>query len=89
MSRGGIRLALIAVAIMAVFFGVAYLRSRPTAPAAVPGMAFTGTYADDWQGNCGALVGDAQVDCTKRLDAHYGRSAGAPVPVPAPGAGGY
>jgi hypothetical protein len=51
-------------------------------PAAPPASALktTGNYAEDWQTLCGPLLGDAQTECAKRLDAAYGRSDDAPVP---------
>lgn len=70
-----IRIALIVVAVLTGFFGIAYQRSRSTVA-----VTFTGTYADDWQTNCGPLVEAAQANCTTRLDARYGRVADVPVP---------
>lgn len=84
MTKRAIRVALVVVIVVVVFFGIAYLRSR--APVAVGGsgapsdITVTGTYADDWQANCGPLVAAAQSGCTARLDARYGRADGEPVP---------
>lgn len=87
MSKRALRAALIIAVVLAVFFGIAYQRSQSTVavskPASVPAITFTGAYADDWQANCGPLVGALQTDCIAKLDAHYGRISGAPVP-PAP-----
>ncbi len=88
MTRRVIRVAVIAVVVVAAFFGIAYLRSRT--PAAVdtsdggPAVTFTGSYADDWQSNCGPLGRAAQAACAVRLDARYGKVAGAPVPPAQP-----
>ena len=76
---------MIVIVVVGVFFALAYLRSRSggvdaTTGAHAPAMTFTGTYADDWQANCGAKAVAEQAECTTRLDAHYGRVAGAPVP---------
>jgi len=52
----------------------------PSEIAAPAQIKVTGNYSDDWQKICGPLLGPAQADCTGRLDARYGRVAGAPVP---------
>lgn len=69
---------LLLVLLLAATLGAAYLLLRP---APEKPMAFTGIYADDWTKNCGPLQGAEQSRCTTRLDAAYGRAAGAPVPA--------
>jgi len=77
--RVGIALALI-VAIVAAL-ALRQHSSDPTpAAAAGPSLRITGTYADDWQGNCGPLTGAEQTACTTRLNAKYGRAEDVPVP---------
>lgn len=66
-------------ALVAVTLAGGYALLRP---AAEKPLGFTGVYADDWASNCGALKGGEQSRCTARLDAAYGRSAGAPLPAP-------
>jgi len=90
MTRNALRLALI-VGIVTV--ATAYLvltRHQETsvvAPVAAtssdgpPAIPMTGNYSDDWQTACGPVMGPAQADCTARLDARYGRVAGAPLPA--------
>lgn len=71
------RYVVIAILVVAVFFGVAFLRGRSSLPV-------TGIYAEDWQTHCAPLKDTAQADCVARLDALYGRVAGAPVPPAGP-----
>jgi 1,4-alpha-glucan branching enzyme len=40
----------------------------------------TGNYSQDWMDGCAPLTGQAQADCTSRLDAAYGKTDAAPVP---------
>jgi len=84
MKRIVLRIA-IALALIAVVVAVLALRQPPggdPAPAAAggPALRVTGTYADDWQDNCGPLTGAAQTACTDRLNAKYGRVEDVPVP---------
>lgn len=71
------RLLLLALLIAATL-GAAYTFLRPPPDKA---LKTSGIYADDWVANCAALQGPAQAKCTARLDAAYGRAAGAPVPA--------
>lgn len=71
------RLLLLALLIAATL-GAAYVFLRPPPDRA---LKTTGVYADDWIANCGPLQGAAQAKCTARLDAAYGRAAGAAVPA--------
>ena len=84
MTNKTLRVILIAAVVVMVFFGIAYLRGRPPVAvgpsATAPDLTVTGTYANDWQANCGPLVGDAQAACAARLDARYGKTAESPVP---------
>jgi len=81
--RVGIALALIAAIVTALA-----LRQHHEAPApaatetSAPALRITGTYADDWQDNCGPLAEPAQAACTTRLNAKYGRAEDVPVPQP-------
>jgi len=83
------RALLIVVIVCAVAALVAYLADsrnagRPEAAVkpveAAPAIKMTGGYADDWQRSCAPLNGNAQSECTMRLDGLYGRSSGAAVP---------
>ena len=80
MTKNALRFALI-VGIVAVATAYLVLTRRPPVPAAAPEPPMTGNYSDDWQSGCGPLLGPAQADCTARLDARYGRVAGAPLPA--------
>jgi hypothetical protein len=40
----------------------------------------TGNYSQDWMDSCAKLTGQAQAECTKNLDAAYGKADSAPVP---------
>lgn len=51
------------------------------APAAGKMVPVTGNYSDDWLARCAKLTGEAQRDCTKALDARYGKAEAAPVPA--------
>jgi len=82
MSKNALRIALI-VGILAVATGYFVMTRQRATPSEI---TVTGNYSDDWQKTCGPLLGPAQADCTARLDARYGRVAGAPVP-PAKGEG--
>ncbi|MGE5503686.1 MAG: hypothetical protein ACM31L_04620 [Actinomycetota bacterium] len=79
MSPRALRFALIvgALVVATAYFGLTWNRSRAPAPV----MATTGVYADDWATWCGPVQGAAQAECTARLDALYGRSAGVKVPA--------
>jgi hypothetical protein len=77
--RIGIALALI-VAIVAALALRQHGSDPAPAAASDPALRITGTYADDWQGNCGPLTGPDQTACTDRLNAKYGHTEGAPVP---------
>ncbi|CCG41782.1 hypothetical protein [Magnetospirillum molischianum] len=76
--RIGIALALIAAITAAL--ALRQHGSDPAPTAAGPSLHITGTYADDWQENCGPLTGAAQVSCNDRLNAKYGRVEDTPVP---------
>ena len=85
MKRIALRVVLALAAIAAVAAALAWQQHRPPAPpppAAGGGgeVTVTGTYADDWQANCGPLTGSAQESCTARLNARYGRAEDVPVP---------
>lgn len=85
MKRIALRVALALAAIAAVAAALAWQQHHPPAPppaAAGSGgdLTVTGTYADDWQANCGPLAGSAQESCTARLNARYGRAEDVPVP---------
>ena len=80
MTRNALRLALI-VGIAVVATAYLMLAHHQPKPVAVPDIPFTGNYSDDWQTACGPVMGPAQADCTARLDARYGRVAGAPLPA--------
>jgi len=71
------RKPLLLALLIAATLAVACVALRPPPEKA---LSFTGVYADDWMTNCAPLQGTAQSKCTKRLDAAYGRAAGAPVP---------
>jgi len=82
-----IRLAVAAVLVGLVAAGFAWRAAHhPPAPPAAPeaaapaAPASTGSYADDWQAKCAPIVGPAQTECTRALDAQYGRTTDAPVP---------
>jgi hypothetical protein len=77
--RVGIALALIAA--IAAALALRQHHDAPTpAEASAPSLRITGTYADDWQGNCGPLAEPEQAACTTRLNAKYGRAEDVPVP---------
>lgn len=78
----------IALALIAAIAAALALRQHHDAPtpapapteASAPSLRITGTYADDWQGNCGPLAEPEQAACTTRLNAKYGRAEDVPVP---------
>jgi len=79
----GIVLALIAaiVAVLALRQHGTEPASAPPAAASGPSLRITGTYADDWQSNCGPLTETAaQAACTTQLNTKYGRTEDTPVP---------
>ncbi|EPY00437.1 hypothetical protein [Magnetospirillum fulvum] len=79
--RIGIALALIAAIVTALALRQHHDAPAPTpAEAGAPSLRITGTYADDWQGNCGPLAEPEQAACTTRLNAKYGRAEDVPVP---------
>ena len=82
MTKNALRLALIVgiIAVLAGYWGMTHRAAR--APDIV-NPVMSGNYSDDWQTNCAPLLGPAQAQCTARLDAGYGRVAGAPL-APAP-----
>jgi hypothetical protein len=84
MTKNALRIALL-VGIVAVATAYVVMTGPHAPPAGTPATAVTGNYSDDWQSRCGPLTGAAQADCTSRLDAAYGRVAGAPVPPAAEG----
>jgi len=86
MKRIALRVALAVAVIAAIAAGLAWQQRRAPAPtaAAAPDPAATGSYADDWQAQCGPLTGAAQESCATRLNARYGRAEDAPVPKPSP-----
>jgi hypothetical protein len=58
--------------------------AAPTEPKPAPKPAEkitpSGNYADDWMKHCAPLGKAQQDDCTKRLEAAYGKTDDAPVP---------
>ncbi|MEO0034709.1 MAG: hypothetical protein RLZZ501_732 [Pseudomonadota bacterium] len=86
MKRIALRVALALAAIAAIAAALAWQQQhRPPAPVPAAGggggdLTVTGTYADDWQADCGPLTGSAQESCTARLNARYGRAEDVPVP---------
>jgi hypothetical protein len=83
MKRIVLRLVLAVVLVGLVVAGLAWrYSSHPPAPAAAqaPAAVSSGSYADDWQAQCAPITGPTQLDCTRRLDSAYGRTADAPVP---------
>lgn len=82
------RMVLIVVITIIGAAAVAYIANRSdqggntlgTPSAGGPAIPTTGNYAEDWQRSCGQREREEQVGCTARLDAAYGREAGAPVP---------
>ena len=85
MQRTIVLAAIVVAAIVAFFLLRGSDKTPEKVPAATPPssqeqLKMTGNYAEDWMTQCGPLKGSEQADCTSRLDALYGRSAGAPVP---------